>query len=888
VPTNWDDYEDKYAEYEDTKASGETTPGGKAVDNSPTGYQAKPVKLGIMGTTYGEYTRPEEQQKQAASAGGVDVTTGAPKGLNTGLESFAISPDIFNDYVDKHLKSIMPDAEIRKSPFNGKPEYFNPITKKWTSLEDSTVGQWAIRKAGQSIDQIGALASLVGPQKAGALQQMLSSSAKTGGATALTDYLRLKIGDAAGVNDGKPGEGERVGEAVKTGLTAGGADLATQGVFNIGRYFKQAIKGRPVFTEAEAQQLLDGLGKYDDIADEINKKSDVPFTPFLHQMVDPNVPAAQVAERWYKSLLESSDPAIRMKVLQARSNQFGAVRSYFQNANKEFDQGIPATAEGRVQAGAPTAQGIQDAHAAGMQDAQANVAAQEQIGRQQVNTLPGQSVGAQAAQSGGAVRDQLFAQARTSSAQVDDAYKNFQNSIAYDARTNSTPYRVQVSPELATIINKFGRNTITKDLKGGKPHIDTKGNVSVDVSTLDDTAKYLEEQIRNKTAGMQQVDFGDRDLVDAKQKVTDALTGFLKKGSQDGTLAPEAYNTYMAARAAAKQDASNFKNGFLSGFLKKGVDGKWEIADRDVMEKILSMKDTQAMGQIKDMIQGDPVAMSEVKKMLFKLYEKKATQNGLPSAKLHAKFMANDQYGDIMNIFFKNEDFDKLSTMGDVAGSLAQSVQQSKEVEKQLYQQLGGKITRWSPENIVKNVLSGSLSQDETKKLMAIAMRTGGLKAYKDLQNGVMNEVQMQMFPQGLDASMNTGVLDKILDKYGANLKAALGDDYYNSLDTIRKTTPMLQRNPPGIGDPPVQTRLQQLLRAAEGPMSRAGTMMTFLKWNRGANLPGAIWDALTSKDELSRLANHTKAAVAGNRVAGAIGAQSALQLKKENEYNAD
>jgi hypothetical protein len=98
----------------------------------------------------------------------------------------------------------------------------------------------------------------------------------------------------------------------------------------------------------------------------------------------------------------------------------------------------------------------------------------------------------------------------------------------------------------------------------------------------------------------------------------------------------------------------------------------------------------------------------------------------------------------------------------------------------------------------------------------------------------------------------------------------------------------MLERNPAKVGDPPVMTRFQQLMRGVVRPMSREGNFLAFLRQNRGANLPAAIWDALTSKEELARLADYTNSIVRGTRFGASAGGQVGTQILNEQQDYVD
>lgn len=858
----------------------------------PQPYDPKPIFNNAVG-----WIDRKEPNLEAAAKAGVDVTSGAPKGVPTGYESFAINEGQWTDFITGQLKKTLGDqADVRRGPESGEMEYFDPTDNRWKLLRGTGLGQEVIKQSGDMMTTLGSMAGMVGGPQSTVGKEILVGAGKTALGSGIADYARTQIGNWLGVNK-ELAPGEQVQSAVKAGATEGAFDVAGSTAYNIARYAKKSIKGRDVFSPEEAEQLLQGMGKYKGLVADINAKSDTQFTPFIHQLNDADSAAAQIAENLYRNMSGSSDQAIRLKVAQARSNQLGALRSYYAAANQPFDMGIPATAEGRQQAGQGLKQGIQNELDGRMAAMKAQQQAEEQAAMQAVATLPNSTKLAQM-DAGAATRAQLFAQSQASEGKVREAYKTFDDLTGYDAALDKTAYAVEIKdPDLLTYINKFGRNTITGKLKGGG--IRASGQTSkateadglleftftdktkkVDLSTLAEAAKNLDLRYRKQTDSGQVTEYDDRDLLKAHREILDTLSGYLKKGSLDGTLPENTYSAWVAARDEAKRDAYTFKEGFLANFLAKDRTGKWVINDQDALSAMLKGKDLEALKQMRDMVQGDPVAMGEIKKVLFSLYESQATKNGLPSSTLHKEFMKPDNYGEVMNLFFKNADYQKLDSYASMADSLLATAQKAKTMEKLVKQDLGGKITRWSPEQLVRGVLREGVDSATAAKMVGMANKYG---VRKELQNGVMNEIQMKVFPNGVKGAPDFNALRGVLDKSGGNITAVMGPDYTSSLRKMLDMDNVLNRAAAQINDPPSQTRLQALIRAAEGPMSKPGNFMTFLRFNRKEEIPAMVWEALTNPDELKRMANSVRIAVANTRTAGTGAAVIGNQVRDED-----
>jgi hypothetical protein len=380
--------------------------------------------------------------------------------------------------------------------------------------------------------------------------------------------------------------------------------------------------------------------------------------------------------------------------------------------------------------------------------------------------------------------------------------------------------------------------------------------------------------MRDKTDNGASITEGTYDLVGAQRDLEGLMSTYLKEASANGTLPEDAYSTWVKAKAAAAQEARDFKSGFVGAFLKKDEAGRWVMRDQRIIDPMVARKDWQALGQVHDMIKGDPGAMAEMQKYILSLYSEKATLNGLTSRKLHDKFMSSDQYGPLVEMFMKDRG-SKLASFGDIADEVAFTVQRAKVMDRALRESLGGKITRWSPEEIVPAILSKKLSGEETANLMKIAGRYPG--ARESIQNGILNEIRAKIFPQGLDGRMDLNALKSVLDSHGANLINTMGPQYFTALTRLADNVPVILRNPPSIANPPVQSRLQSAIRVPIGIMNWEGRALTFLNRHGWVNMPEQIWEALTNPRDLERLANYTRTAVARTRAsatATAVGAE--------------
>jgi len=839
-------------------------------------------------------------EKTEAAQRGIAVDQKAPEAVRTGRASFATSPEQWNDFLQaEFFRELGPSAEIRDDPGLGEKVFWNPATKRWTPVGQSSITE-------RAYDAFGKIAAILGAAIPAALTRnptlagtMVRGAGNTAAGAAGTNYALQQMGNQMGVNDlvdfdnpdapkQQTPAAEQLATAAKTGAIEGAMELGGSTAALLVKYGRNRLMGNVrAFDDETAQALLDGVQKYEQNIANINQYSDTKWIPYAHQFLDPEDPAAMIAEKRLALAEAEGDEALQRKILQQRMDANGAIRSYFHNWGAGFDMGIPATADGRHQAGEVLQQGLQGTVEKGNRDAQAAAVAAQQASREAVSGLP-QGIKAHADTAGSYVRDQLWAQSAAAGSQVDEAYKLFDNQISFNAKTNSTPHKVPVDdPNLQAIIEKYNVNTLTGEWKGAKPKVVAgKKTRYYDLATIDAARRRLREIKDVKTTGGTDITTSTLDLVRGHKDLDNLMTDYLKRASLSGELPAETYDTYMAAKRAAHDEARLFKQGLIGEILHKDEAGNYSLRNVDVVNKIVARKDWRAAEQLFDAVKDDPAVMAEMNKYILAMYEKMATKDGMTSRALHDKFMSPNGYGPLVDMFvtsnpsWRGEASKRISTFGELSDMATATIEKAKVLDKALRASLGGRLTRWSPEEITQGILSRRLKNEDIFTVTKLARK---YKALEPLQNGLMNEIALKTFPQGLDQAPNLFALKKLLDENGVKIASVMGNEYASALYRLADARDVLMRNPAKMNDPPLQTPLQAALRVQTGVMSKEGLFLTFLnKWGRN-KLPSAIYEALTDKEKLQTLANWTRTQKIVARTAGAAAAGSSAYVGEEN-----
>ena len=785
-----------------------------------------------------------EPKKVELANVGVDVTTPTPEGLETGKRAFA-QDEMWTDYANARLGQLVPGSKY--GMVEGEPVWFNPKTKLWTRMKDSTKGQALLRIAGENMTTAGGLAPMVGPQGTNPAGIITTAALKTAAATGALEGTRQAIGRAMGVNDANI---ERITkESLSKGAEAGAYDvaggLAVQGF----KYGKEAFKGRPVLPPAMAEELLNDIGEYDELIGSLKNPPDkIP----LHWTAKENSFSARAAETLWQDA-SKADGNLGYQVDRINDGMHTALRNHIEEASKPFDVGIPPTNEGRYLAGQPIQEGIQQDLKQQL-GASADAATADQLRLANAGEALPISKREAASSAGARVREQMWAQAQKAKAGADDAYQQFKFSMGIGDDLKS-PHMVRISdPATLKALENHVFNKETGELvAGNKLRQNADGSWSVDVGTMWKASQRARAVVRKK----KNPTILDEDVQRSEELITKAMHDYVKQGSIDGSLPPDAYKLLENADATYRQYKQTWEEGFRADFLEQTSSGKWVIKDQNLLSSILRGKDIEAASELKDIIAGDPVAMNEMRKALLAVAGSASNMNGAPSAKLLRKFMEDDGYRPMIDLFFDKKTYGQIDTLTDLANAAERSAKDLKTFQGAIRARFGSQFIRMSPEDFSTYIFRKSTKFDDARMLTKLSMRYPD--AYESLQNGIANEIKRQVFPQGLGGKVDPSRLTKLLDEHSTNIAAVMGHEYTQDLRTVAKILPLIQREALGTGAPATMNRFQSFIRGMIRPFSREGNILAWLGRNRGDNIAPQVIEILTDRDALKNLANYSR-----------------------------
>lgn len=853
----------------------EATGGKLETANSPPQPYTPPKRW--AGAKGGKMVPTPEPKIAAAAQSGVDVTTGAPKGVRSGLgEGFAFDESQARDFLVKELRTKYdPRSTMRKGPVSGEYEYFDPKANppRWVLFRHSNPFQETLALAGKALPVVGSAADMAvaGNPETGALKAALKAIGLSGMGAAGGEAARVGLGDLAGVNDDVT-LGDHLRDIGGEGLATSAGAAAGGIVLGGAKYAKAAISGKDVLSGTEASAIIRGQQKYKGVVEDINKLAGRDIKLPAHLYVDPNDPGAMVGgAMWDKYVRSTSDPKLRYEVAKMDSEEHSWLKNAWDHLAEPFENpSIPPGNQSRTLAGKP----MYDANQQAVGNMKNSVTRNLEKSRAKYEGAMGDmpvDVADQMISAGARSREMLMAASKQERNATTEAYKRFNDMIGFDPRTGSTPFKITLDTEkdgpLINAIRDFGKSKYDPTPVPGINEAED-GSMTIDLAALDVVSKRMKTASRRGTSGGSDITITDRDLSEGSTNASRRFSDELEKLEYNGEVPEGTWSQWKTAQAAARNEAVKFKRGILNDFIKTDDDGVHKVSDQFLLSGIIAAKDKQAAQELMDVVGKDPVANREVKNVMWSLYRSRVYNNDIPSAEARRNF--EKEYGPLMDVFFGKSEKAKYATLGEVQARLIEADEMARGANKFAKEAFG--FSDWKPEQFVNRIMTKGFSSEDAAKLAKAANK---FNALEPIQTGVKNEIQSALFKNGIEDQMDLNKLNSLLkDRQG--LRIIMGNEFVSNLEKLNAAYPVLRRSVQGMGEVSVNSTFQKGMRAIVRPMSREGNLLRFLSQLRGGNVDKKVYDALMDPHELTRLANQAQVAAMGAKAvtrAGAVGA---------------
>jgi hypothetical protein len=345
--------------------------------------------------------------------------------------------------------------------------------------------------------------------------------------------------------------------------------------------------------------------------------------------------------------------------------------------------------------------------------------------------------------------------------------------------------------------------------------------------------------------------------------------------------APEVKNALDAAEAATFSSYQKFGQGISKDMLVFGRDGNLRFTNGQTLQGLLKEKDLPSVRDFSDVVKAYPQAKDQVNQLLLAVYRRDYTQNGVPTARKHAKFLKD--YGNVIGEFFNPQDRAKILSLGGLAEVVGTEYQTLRKFMPKLKGALGGEMETVGPEDVIERVLQNSWEPKQMRfaidSLKDYPYRDQVLRSWK---SGVTENLYKGLLdPKTGD--INFDRVDKLLagknkDKIALLFNTAAskdGDKIVRGLEALRDGKRIVAQKSVGGLAPHMATALSDLARITYArPLSREGVMVSALQRSRRRAAPEAVYNALTNPDEMERLAkqvNTLKAQIIGAAAVGSL-----------------
>lgn len=782
------------------------------------------------------------EDKQKLRAEGVETDVGTEEGRMAG--GFAINEQVAANMLKEKLSDYYgKDIGVRIGPTSGKIEFVDPLTNRWTLMDESNITVSDFTEAVGDLMVFGAdtIGSILGAIGGGAVAKhkgiLPGEMAGSYVGTTAGEMARIGIGESMGVNPDMT-LGQLFSISSEKGENAAIAILMTNMLQRLG---KRLVNGRlPAISKEKAQWLLDNAEEGAQIANEINSRlDDATFTLRVDQM--------------------AKDPAMSDQVATIRSRNADVERM---ERDREYlnEQAIDrywdvsfGSRVGKYETSAEVKRKLIQLPEQRLRRAEELSNSSKYVMLSHIDKVPVLNE----SMLGKQVRESLITQRQAAKDLEKIAWDRVDQVSGYDPVTASSQYKIPKSDEVNKIVSRLSnesKKSLFTDESAGKAaliaNLKKDEGDGIDFATLSNGIKHLNRKIRIQENGEVADDapLGElRNLRDAMVRMRD---DYLMEN------APELLYEVKNAELMSAIRADTYDRGIVGTILTKEGANRYKLNDAAVLSAVLIKRDAQAARELTGALIADPRAMQAVREQVYADYINKTTdqKTGLINPKLHEKYMK--EYGETIKPFFSlSDDYKSIQTMGMMAEVVEKRANQVVDIEKAFNKSFRGKIKDMNPESIVDAFFSSarstgaktSLSYEDIGKLRRFSKSVG---AYDATVNIVTDEIRRRVFKDGV---YSHEALNNLLIKHGDDLANFLPAGYIDDLNTLNKALAMVETSGKALPSPPKGT-IMELIRAKLGPLNERQRIITAGKRINATSADAALIRAVLDPDRLKQL----------------------------------
>jgi hypothetical protein len=346
----------------------------------------------------------------------------------------------------------------------------------------------------------------------------------------------------------------------------------------------------------------------------------------------------------------------------------------------------------------------------------------------------------------------------------------------------------------------------------------------------------------------------------------DIEQNFVDRNDVDGL------NLYETAQQKARDYASQWRNGVLSEAVKKADGYTTPTYSSTIAHALFSSghgADQRAITQLRQVLDGNPQSLEQVRQMIGAAYKDMYTNDGVPNPTLHAKFLSD--FEGPLKQFMTPAEMSKIHDIGGLSDVLEASLKKENNFERAWNATTYGKLGQANTFNLSRAALLNN------KNFSGIGnfLKQNNPELLQQLQRDTAAQVQARVFPQG--GQFQLAKLGQLLDSSRTpGLREVMPPTYINDLKTLQGAAQSIGNNNEDFS--PEMPLLKAVVRAVVGNFGKEGRTFTLFNHFRDPRGARAVYNAMADPDSLRKFMQAKDMSVANAARAGiltAVGARS-------------
>lgn len=537
--------------------------------------------------------------------------------------------------------------------------------------------------------------------------------------------------------------------------------------------------------------------------------------------------------------------------------------------------------------------------------------------------LVGRTIRGEADEAGDGVSGLLLARQEARD-RADDAWSIVRNLSGTNPQTGRSAVRIPRSDALDRVVNLLAREADRALVGGqaaGKDRLTgrlvtreediinilgpdgtpiasfNRNQLDYDFNDVQSAVSYLRRLERSAYRSTDPDLPGIRDIERLKTELLAARNQHLQQTNPDLLVAT------LEAERATRYAAQTFERGVIGDILRQ-QDGGFNMSDGEVVRRLFSTGNIEEAQRVAHILSGDAQTMRQVRAHLVSFYREQATTTrdipGVGHTEIitregHDRFMR--QFRDVLEPFVSPDELRRMDELGNLAEVVEQSTRMSAQIERQFMRDtLAGRLTKMNSEGVLEALFAQSprrqggsgFSIDDTVNLVRW-LEVENPQLLANVRAATQDEIRRRITQDGyLDLSK----LDDLLrrtgdnDSVGGKLRVVMGARYMNDLRLLRDALNITNRGGRAIPEEGASDTMVGLARRILiPPLTQRGRAATALQQKLRRFGHDALSEIISNPAQLREFVTSMERQITTERVDAVLSA-TGLNILLESPYD--